>query len=476
MSYSSSVPQPTFGSTGFIAPTESAILTGVQADTNAAFGGNINPALNTPQGQLSSSEAAIIAACYDLFCYYTNQVDPAYAQGRMLDAIARIYFLTRDPPRATVLQIACVGLTGLTLASGAAIITDTSGNLYSNTAAGTIPSGGSITLPFACTTAGAVAVPGTNSVSVYQSIPGFDSVTCVSGVEGVAAETDAAFRARRAASVAANAVGVLPSILAAVLAVPGVLTAYVTENPTASTVTIGGYALAANSLYVAVVGGTSSAVAQAIWTKTPPGCAYNGNTTVTVYDTSPGYSAPYPSYSVSFEIPPALTVYFSVAILNTSAVPSNAAALIQAAVIASFYGEDGGNSTGIGLEIVASRYYANIMALGSWAQIYALTIGSSNSPTVTFTGSLSGGTMTVTAVSSGTLAVGQFVTAAGVNDGTYITALGSGTGGAGTYTMSQSQTLTSGTLYAIAPTQTGFAVNINQVPFTSALDIVVTLH
>ena len=34
-----SVPPPTFGPKGFIAPSEADILAGVQADINAAFGG-----------------------------------------------------------------------------------------------------------------------------------------------------------------------------------------------------------------------------------------------------------------------------------------------------------------------------------------------------------------------------------------------------------------------------------------------------
>lgn len=60
----------------------------------------------------------------------------------------------------------------------------------------------------------------------------------------------------------------------------------------------------------------------------------------------------------------------------------------------------------------------------------------------TFTGSISGTTLTVSAFGSGSpLAVGQFVDGAGVNVTTYITALGSGTGGTGTYTVSVSQTV-----------------------------------
>ena len=41
-------------------PSEQAILAGVQADINAAFGGGVNPSLQTPQGQLAQSETALI--------------------------------------------------------------------------------------------------------------------------------------------------------------------------------------------------------------------------------------------------------------------------------------------------------------------------------------------------------------------------------------------------------------------------------
>lgn len=62
------------------------------------------------------------------------------------------------------------------------------------------------------------------------------------------------------------------------------------------------------------------------------------------------------------------------------------------------------------------------------------------------TGSISGTTLTVSAVSSGTVAVGDLVSGTGVAGGTYVTALGTGTGGAGTYTVNNSQTVSSTTL------------------------------
>jgi hypothetical protein len=65
------------------------------------------------------------------------------------------------------------------------------------------------------------------------------------------------------------------------------------------------------------------------------------------------------------------------------------------------------------------------------------------------TGSISGTTLTVTAVTSGTLYVGQTIQGTGVTALTIITALGTGSGGAGTYTVSTSQTVSSTTLYGL---------------------------
>jgi hypothetical protein len=67
-----------------------------------------------------------------------------------------------------------------------------------------------------------------------------------------------------------------------------------------------------------------------------------------------------------------------------------------------------------------------------------------------FTGSLSGLTLTVTAIGSGTISVGQTLTGAGITTGTVITALAGGTGGLGAYTINISQTVSSGTITAPA--------------------------
>lgn len=64
------------------------------------------------------------------------------------------------------------------------------------------------------------------------------------------------------------------------------------------------------------------------------------------------------------------------------------------------------------------------------------------------TGSIAGTTLAVSAVTSGTIALGQFITGTGISAGTQITALGTGTGGTGTYTVNNSQTTSSTTVTA----------------------------
>jgi hypothetical protein len=399
------VPNISWGPNGPQAPSAPAVLAGVQQDFNVAFNVTFNWNGVTPQGQLTSTLAAVLANYNAVIIYYATQFDPAYSQGRMQDAICRINFLTRNPANSTVLQVSCSGA-GANIPAGPlayGTVVDPSGNLYQCTGAGTLPAaGGTITLSFAALNVGPIAVP--SSVKIYRAIPGWDSATVVSGVVGNNTETSQQFELRRQNSVAATARNSNGAILGAVLSVPGVLDAYVIDNPSNNPLTTGGFTLAARSIYVAVTGGAAQAVGNAIWTKKPPGIPMNGNTSVTVTDQNPSYSPPFPSYTITWETPAALPVYFNVTIASSALVPANAAAQIQTAIVNAFNGANTGAS---------------------------------------FTGSISGNVLTVTAVAAGTVAVGQALSGAGVVPGTTIAALLTGAGNAGTYTVSQPQNVAS---------------------------------
>jgi uncharacterized phage protein gp47/JayE len=371
-----SVPQIQFLSTGLLVPPASAILTGVQADINAALGGDVNPQLTTPQGQLGSSQTAILAANYAVFAEFVNQIDPDNADGFMQDAIARIYFLDRDPGAGTVVQCVCIGAVGTPIPVNAQA-QDTSGNLYLCTQAGQIPPSGTITLPFVNAVAGPIACPAGTLNQIFQQIPGWDTVNNpADGVVGSLVETRAAFEARRADSVALNAHGSPDAILAAVLNVPGVLDAYVIDNFESATVNTGStnFPIPGKSVYVAATGGTAAAIAAAIFSKKDLGCGMTGNTSFTL--TAAGFSPPAPQYTYQWETPAPLPILFAVQIANSSTLPTNIVALVQAAIIASFTGTDGSTRVRIGSLLLASKFYAGVANIGAEVSVISILLGS----------------------------------------------------------------------------------------------------
>lgn len=387
---STAVPPVQFTPSGLVLPTESAILAGVQADQNAAFGGNLNPGLNTPQGQLASSEAAIIANANDIFAQIVNQVDPDTSNGFMQDAIGRIYFLSRLPGTPTSVLLTCTGLFGTSIPVGSQA-QDTSGNIYVCQEAGIIGAGGNVVLPFANTVNGPIAAPMNTVTQIYQAISGWDSVNNASdGVEGANVETAIAFEFRRKQSVAINGQGSLPAIYAACFAVPGVIDVYVTQNNTGSTINTGStsFPVIARSVYVAVVGGNALAVATAIWKAVNIGAAYQtgagsaGATLVTqnVSDQS-GYSIPIPTYPVSFIEPAPTPIYFAVTITNSTLLPSDIVTRVKNAIIASFTGADGSARARVGSQILASKFYGPVQAIGPEVSILTIFIGAAPTPT-----------------------------------------------------------------------------------------------
>ncbi len=478
------VPFPTFTPTGFVPPSEAAIMAGVIADFQAAFGGNLNTALNTPQGQWISSMTAIIGNCFNLFCYYASQCDPAYAIGRMQDAIGRIYFISRLPALPTLVSCTCIGAAGTVIPQGS-LASDTAGNLYYSTAQGIIASSGNTTIVFANQQTGAIPCAEGTLVNIYQAIPGWDAIfNPANGVLGQVVESQSAFELRRQNTVEGNSLGAIGSIIGAVANVPGVIDYFGYDNGSAAPVSVLGQSIPANSIYICVAGGTQAAVAQAIFSKKAPGCAYTGNTVVTAYDNNPLYPAPI-AYTVKYQTPNPLPIYFNVNLVNSVNVPSNAATLVQNAIINAFAGDDVGIPRArIGTLILSSWYYGAISQLGSWAQVRSMQIGSMNVTGATFNGSINGTMMSVGTLTSGTIAVGQVVsvgsasgTAYGtVSEGAQVLLQVSGTvGGTGIYTLGLSSTVKVTNLVSVNVNQNTVQVQANQIPVVSAPDITVTV-
>jgi len=377
----STVPQPTLGATGYTAPEEADILAAVQIDISTAFGGTLSTGLSTPQGQLASSLSAIIADKNAMFLSFVAQTDPQYAQGRMQDAIGRIYFLDRIPSRPTSVSCTCNGLEGVVIPANA-LAKDQGGNIYFCVLGGVIGPTGSLVLTFNNTVNGPTPCPAGTLDTIYVMLAGWDSITNLAdGTLGTTVETAQEFETRRQLSVATNAQGSLPSIYAAVAASgenlipPNIpLDLYVTQNVMDTEQEIGGVLVKPHSVYVAAMGGDPASIATAIWKKASLGCSYTGSTDVVVED-STGYSIPYPSYTISYQVPISWGIKFSVTIAANRLLPADYATLIKNAIVAAFAGSDGGSKARIGTSIYASRYYAPVTACAPGVEIVSILVG-----------------------------------------------------------------------------------------------------
>lgn len=92
---------------------------------------------------------------------------------------------------------------------------------------------------------------------------------------------------------------------------------------------------------------------------------------------------------------------------------------------------------------------SHVMAMRSvGGELRFLVPAYSDAALATFTATISGTTMTVSAVSGGTLAVGQYIGRGTLDVPQYITGLGTGSGGIGTYIVTNSQSISSPTAMA----------------------------
>ena len=152
--------------------------------------------------------------------------------------------------------------------------------------------------------------------------------------------------------------------------------------------------------------------------------------------------------------------------LNPNTSGQDCSAALQAAVFAA------AQTTHQRLLITAGTYYftktitipAQVKIVGEVAGDvggYApWTTGASPATAATFIGSISGNTLTVSSISYGSVFLGMTVNGTGISTGTIVTSFNSGTGQTGTYTLNNSQTISSESMtgtFGVFPFATRFA-------------------
>jgi uncharacterized phage protein gp47/JayE len=250
------------------------------------YGPDINTDPNSPDGQLLNLIAQIAIDYAELLASVYASFDPDQASGIDLDLRCAINGVVRHDGTYTTQLVRVTATQALVLAGidtspeSPFTIQDSAGNQFQLIAAHTFAAAGNANLDFQSSVPGAVIVSPSTLTTIVSVQLGVASVTNASlaGTTGTNEETDYALRIRRAKSVALPSKGYLEGLLGALLAVDGVTSAIVYENPTGSEVDT----IPAHSIWCVVTGGEDVVIGLVIYNKRNAGCGMKGATTVEI--------------------------------------------------------------------------------------------------------------------------------------------------------------------------------------------------
>ena len=188
------------------------------------------------------------------------------------------------------------------------------------------------------------------------------------GIVGADLKAQAAFEARRYASVAANAHGTVASMYGVIGQIDGVLDLQVLENAGPEPATLYGVQVGGHSVAVCVYGGEDADIAQAIYQKKDAGCGTSGNHSVT-YTAENGAV-----YTYQIVRPETETFSVQVAIPGASSLSQSVQQAIQQAVVTDFLGQGQNARVGLASTVYASRFYPAVLAVEGVIQLTSIEI------------------------------------------------------------------------------------------------------
>lgn len=212
-----------------------------------------------------------------------NSFSPLTAQGAGLARVVKINGLSKLVPSYSTVLLAIVGTAGTIISNG--IAADTLNQQWILPASVTIPSGGAVTVTATAALIGAVFADENTITTIFTPTLGWQTVNnAAPATPGAPVESDAALRIRQSISTSNPALTVFDATIGAVANVTGVTKVAGYENFTA---TEDGNDLPAHSICIVAIGGTATAISEAIVSKKTPGTyTYGGNNAIStlVYD------------------------------------------------------------------------------------------------------------------------------------------------------------------------------------------------
>ena len=350
------IPTIQFTQIGMVAPTREEVTSWLWDIMRAAFGSDLNEDARTPQGQIVTSLTAAIIDRDNASIELGNNFDPRYSRDQFQDALAAIYFLERKVATRSIAQLQFTGIENTVVPMGFLMVDD-AGFEWEVTKNSKVSAE---LVEVACTTTGPIQAAPRTIRTFKQTIDGVDRAENPSAAAaGTNIESRSAFESRRYESVAANSKNTNGAVRGTVGNIEGVLDAFVEDNYTDETITVGStnYPMIRNSLLVSVVGGDEQEIAKQIVIKGGTGCSFVGNTSVTWLDMASGGVYP-PEYVVKFLRPAHVTTYLRLTVVDPGSISYANSEAVKADIVEAF--QSGTYRARIGGMVVGANYICDV--------------------------------------------------------------------------------------------------------------------
>lgn len=303
---------------GVITVDTSSVRSDFEQAYTAALGASLNTDVSTAAGQLITSDTTAVTTAQQECVAIANESNVYYATGQALDVAASFYGYYRKQGVPTTVVATLTGSSGVAIPAG--VIVSDGTNQYTLLDATSIPSTGTVSAEFQCTTTGPIECPAGTLTQIITTISGWDSVTNpTAGIVGYNSENDNVFRDRITANfLNKRARAILGAIIDNVAAIDNVVSVVGGENPTNTTATVNGIEMPPHSIYLTVLGGNDATIAQVIAAQKTMGAETVGNTQVAYTDPRIGYQYTYKIYR-----PTIVPVYVQVQYATNAYTPAN---------------------------------------------------------------------------------------------------------------------------------------------------------
>jgi len=279
---------PPYGllATGFNAKTSNDVFDELATDQIAAIGPLWNARNLALVGVFNSTFATQMGALWEAMAQVHKQFDPRDAEGEGLDSVGDLRGVRRRPQRRSVVFCNCLMLPGTVITPFqmvAHVIGDTN-RRFRNSFGFTVPGAGMVgvvvSVQFESEEFGAIEAPATFLGIMDTVVPGLISSpnNPQDAILGDDVESDEAYRIRQDQELAGGGSATQPAIIAALGAVPNVVTVAVLNNDTDAVVDT----IPAHSMECVVEGGDPQTIGDTIFREKAPGDGTSGNQTTNV--------------------------------------------------------------------------------------------------------------------------------------------------------------------------------------------------